>query len=95
MVIGGIELPCKRITKQQGCHQILKTENKIEDIYIRRSLHVIHDMRGVTVASDHHLVAVKFKLKLRKNGTSERTQMGRRTNLVPRVFIPSDQRLGK
>ena len=47
------------------------TDNQIDHIGInklsRRSLHDVRVKRGADVASDHHLVTARLKLKLRRN----------------------------
>ena len=53
----------------------LITENQIDHVCIakkfRRSLIDVRVKSGADVASDHHLVVAKLKLKLRRNETGQ------------------------
>ena len=73
IVIGGSVFPHKRIHKA--------TENQIDHIGInkmfRRSLQDVRVKRGADVASDHHLVTARLKLKLRRNEVDQERRKGR------------------
>ena len=75
MVIGGSVFPHKRIHKATWVSPGLITENQIDHVCIakkfRRSLEDVWVKRGADVASDHHLVVAKLKLKLRRNETGQ------------------------
>ena len=57
------------------------TENQIDHIGInkmfRRSLQDVGVKRGADVASDHHLVTARLKLKLRRNGVEQERRKAR------------------
>lgn len=84
LVIGGSIFPHKRIHKATWVSPDHTTENRIDHICInkkfRRSLQDVRVKRGADVASDHHLLAAKLKLKLKKNKT-ERTNNRQKYNV--------------
>ena len=71
IVIGISVFPHKRIHKATWVSPDQVTENQIDHIDInkmfRRSLQDVRVKRGEDVASDHHLVTARLKLKLRRN----------------------------
>ena len=62
----------KRIHKTTWVSPDHLTENQIDHICIgkrfRRSLENVRSKRGANVASDHHLLIARLKLKLKKTG---------------------------
>jgi len=74
-VIGGSVFPPKRIHLAMWVSPDHMTENQIDHICISktfwRSLLDVRVMRGADVASDHHLVTAKLRLKLTKNGVDQ------------------------
>ena len=70
LVIGGSIFPHKSIHKATWLHPNNITENQIDHICIckrfRSSLQDVRTYRGADVASDHHLLVGKIKLKFRK-----------------------------
>ena len=78
LVIGGSVFPHKRIHKATWRSPDNVTENKIDHICInqrfRRSCKDVRMMRGVDVASDHHLVVTQIRLRLKKLKNQRRDQ---------------------
>ena len=81
IVIGGSVFTHKRIHKATWVSPDQVTENQIDHIGInkmfRRSLQDVRVKRGADVASDHHLVTARLKLKLRRNGVEQERQKAR------------------
>ena len=71
LVIGGSIFPHRRIHKATWVSPDHVTENQIDHICInkkfRRSLQDVRVKRSADVASDHHLLIAKIKLKLKKS----------------------------
>ncbi|KAK4467952.1 hypothetical protein MN116_000217, partial [Schistosoma mekongi] len=71
MIIGGTIFSHKRIHKTTWVSPDHITENQIDHICInkkfRRTMEDVRARRGADIASDHHLVVTKMKLKLRKH----------------------------
>ena len=71
LIIGGSIFPHKRIHKATWLSPDLYTKNQIDHVCIskkfRRSLQDVRVRRGADVASDHHLLVARVKLKLKKN----------------------------
>ncbi|EDO49884.1 predicted protein, partial [Nematostella vectensis] len=71
LVIGGSVFHHRRIHKATWVSPDLSTENQIDHLCIgkkfRRSLQNVRIKRGADVASDHHLLVARLKLKLKKN----------------------------
>lgn len=81
LVIGGSFFQHKRIHKATWVSPDLMTENQIAHLCIRkkfrRSLEDVRVRRGADVASDHHLLGARIKLKLRRNWTGQSSQRQR------------------
>lgn len=87
LVIGGSVFHHRRIHKATWVSPDLSTENQIDHVCIgkkfRRSLQDVRVKRGADVASDHHLLVARLKLKLRKNWTGVSSQRQRyNTNIL-------------
>ena len=86
LVIGGSFFHHKRIHKATWVSPDLATENQIDHVCIgkrfRRSLQDVRVRRGADVASDHHLLVARIKLKLKRNWTGE-TNNRQRYNTMP------------
>ena len=71
MVIGGSVFPHKKIHKATWSSPDHVTENQIDHFCInkkfRRSMEDVRVKRGADVASDHHLLVARLKLKLKRN----------------------------
>ncbi|VDO50887.1 unnamed protein product [Schistosoma margrebowiei] len=77
LVIGGNIFPHKRIHKAGWTSPDHTTQNQIDHICInktfRRIIEDVRTKRGADIASDHHLLVAKMKLKLKKHWTMGRT----------------------
>ncbi|CAH8650638.1 unnamed protein product [Schistosoma curassoni] len=77
LVIGGTIFPHKRIHKTTWTSPDHTTQNQIDHIYInknfRRTMEDVRTKREADIASDHHLLVAKMKLKLKKHWTTRRT----------------------
>lgn len=86
LVIGGSFFHHRRIHKAIWVSPTLRTENQIDHVCIgkkfRRSLQDVRVRRGADVASDHHLLVARIKLKLKRNWTGE-TSNRQRYNTIP------------
>ena len=71
LVIGGSFFQHRRIHEATWVSPDLQTENKIDHMCIgkrfRRTLQGVRVRRGADVASDHHLLVARLKLKLSRN----------------------------
>ena len=74
LVIGGSVFPHKRIHKATWRSPDHVTENQIDHVCItkrfRRSCQDVRVMRGADVSSDHHLLLMTVKLRLKKHTTN-------------------------
>ncbi|KAK7107318.1 hypothetical protein V1264_015265 [Littorina saxatilis] len=81
LVIGGSVFHHRRIHKATWVSPDLRTENQIDHVCIgrkfRRSLQEVRVKRGADVASDHHLLVARLKLKLKRNWTEGSSQRQR------------------
>ncbi|VDP64742.1 unnamed protein product [Schistosoma curassoni] len=77
LVIGGTIFPLRRIHKTTWTSPDHTTQNQIDHICINKTFRrIIEDVRikrGADIASDHHLLVAKMKLKLKKHRTMGRT----------------------
>ncbi|VDP40084.1 unnamed protein product [Schistosoma margrebowiei] len=77
LVIGGTIFLHKRIHKTTWTSPDHTTQNQIDHICInktfRRTIDDVRIKRGADIASDHHLLVAKIKLKLKKHWTTGRT----------------------
>ncbi|VDO66446.1 unnamed protein product [Schistosoma margrebowiei] len=77
MVIGSTIFPHKRIHTTTWTSPDHTTQNQIDHICInktfRRTREDVRTKRGADIASDHHLLVAKMKLKLKKHWTMGRT----------------------
>ena len=78
MVIGGNVFKHKRIHKATSRHPDQHTENQIDHITFgrkyKRYFEDVKVRRGADVDSDHNLVIVKVKLKMKKNWADKTSQ---------------------
>ncbi|VDO94904.1 unnamed protein product [Schistosoma margrebowiei] len=78
LVIGGTIFPHKRIHKTTSTLPDHTTQNQIDHIFcinktFRRTIGDVRTKRGGDIASDHHLLVAKMKLRLKKHWTMGRT----------------------
>ncbi|VDP82700.1 unnamed protein product [Schistosoma curassoni] len=77
LVIGGTIFPHKRIYETTWTSPNHTTQNQIDHICInkkfRRAMEDLRTKRGADIASDHHLLVAKMKLKLKNYWTMRRT----------------------
>ncbi|VDP52022.1 unnamed protein product [Schistosoma margrebowiei] len=77
LVIGGTIFSHKRIHKTTWTSPDHTTQNQMDHICInktfRRTIKDMRTKRGADIASDHHLLVAKMKLKLKKHWTMGRT----------------------
>ena len=87
LVIGGSLFQHRKIHKATWVSPDLSTANQIDHICIskrfRRSLQDVRVKRGADIASDHHLLVARLKLKLKKKWTGgNRKHQRYNTNLL-------------
>ena len=87
-VIGGSVFAHRRIHKITWLSPDLSTGNQIDHVCItkkfRRSLQDVRVRRGADVASDHHLLVARVKLRLRRNFAGERNQRNKFNTILLR-----------
>uniref|UniRef100_A0A183KDL7 Endo/exonuclease/phosphatase domain-containing protein n=1 Tax=Schistosoma curassoni TaxID=6186 RepID=A0A183KDL7_9TREM len=75
LVIGGTIFPHKRIHEITWTSPDHSTQNQIDHICInekfKRTIEDVRTQRGADIASDHHLLVTKVKLKCKKHWTTE------------------------
>ncbi|VDO79852.1 unnamed protein product [Schistosoma margrebowiei] len=80
-VVGGTIFPHRRILKATWISLDHTTGDQIDQICInkkfQRLMEDVRTSRGADIASDHHLVVAKLKLKLKKNWTIGQTTLPR------------------
>ena len=88
LVIGGSVFAHRRIHKVTWLSPDLSTGNQIDHVCItkkfRRSLQDVRVRRGADVASDHHLLVARVKLRLRRNFAGERNQRNKFNTILLR-----------
>ena len=94
LVIGGSSFQHRRIHKATWSPD-LQTENQIDHMCIgkrfRRTLQDVRVRRGADVASDHHLLVARLRLKLRRNWTERANQrLGYNTFLLNDTNKPKE-----
>ena len=77
IVIGGRVFTHKRINKATWVSPDQFTENQRDHIGINKMFRRSRVKRGADVASDHHLVTARLKLKLRRNGVEHERRKAR------------------
>ena len=86
LIIGGRVFPHRRIHKATWVSPDNVTENQIDHICIakrfRRSMQDVRVRRGADVASDHHLLIARIKLKLKKNPVEATTKRHKFNNVL-------------
>ncbi|VDP28381.1 unnamed protein product [Schistosoma mattheei] len=95
LVIGCTIFPHKRIHKTTWTSPDRTTQNQIDHICInkkfRRTMEDVRTKRGADLASDHHLLVAKMKLKLKKHWTTGQT-MSKKFNIA---FLRDTDKLNK
>jgi len=75
LVIGGTLFPCRDIHKMTWYSSNEREKNQIDHFMIngtwQRSLMDVRVKRGADVVSDHHMIVVTLRVKLRKTGTKD------------------------
>lgn len=88
LIIGGMVFSHKRIHKATWVSPDLNTENQVDRVCIsrkfRRSLKNVRVKRGADIASDHHLLSARLKLKLKRTWTTEIGKCQRLNRPAPR-----------
>ncbi|VDP37062.1 unnamed protein product [Schistosoma margrebowiei] len=77
MIRGGTISLHKRIPRTKWVSPDHTTENQTDHIYISKKFGLMEDVRtrrGADIASDHHLVVTKMKLKLNKQWAAKKQQ---------------------
>lgn len=87
LIIGGTVFSHKRIHKATWVSPDPNTENQIGCVCIsrkfQRTLQDVRVKRGADIASDHHLLVARLKLKLKRTWTAERGQCQRLNRPAP------------
>ena len=94
LMIGGTIFPHKRIHKATWRSPDHITENQIDHICIsrqfRRSLQDVRVKRGADVSSDHHLLTMTAKLRLKKHSTPTSTRTRYNVGLLRSKQVQSE-----